>query len=159
MGGRMSTSAEVAAALGLTPHAEGGFFRETYRSPVTFETSGGSRCLASSILYLVDERNPSRFHRLASDEMWFFHDGVPLEMTFLGKESGRIRTTLLGRGDPQVLVPAGVWMAARVAPGEGWTLAGCVVSPGFEYQDFERADRDRLLREFPGAREIVEALG
>ena len=107
----------------------------------------------------MDERNPSRFHRLASDETWFFHDGVPLEVTFLGEESGRIRSVLLSRGNPQVLVPAAVWMAARVAPGAGWALAGCVVSPGFEYQDFERADRDRLLREFPGAREIVEALG
>lgn len=148
----------MVAALGLTPHTEGGFFRETYRSPQTVETRGGRRPSATSILFLVDDRNPSRFHRLASDEMWFFHDGGPLEMIFLEEADGRARSVILDRATPQVLAPSRVWMAARVASGRGWTLAGCVVSPGFEYEDFERADRDRLLREFPEARGIVEAL-
>jgi predicted cupin superfamily sugar epimerase len=153
------TVAEVAAAYALAPHPEGGFFRETFRSPFTVETVRGRRSLSTCILYLVGGGDPSRFHRLAFDEMWLFHEGEPLEMFFLEGSGQPPRRVVLGAAHPQVLVPAGVWMAARVASSVGWALVGCLVSPGFAFEDFERAKPEVLLREFPGAAEIIADLG
>lgn len=157
MGDRRS-SAEVIAAFDLAPHAEGGYFRETYRSSVTVDTDGGARASATAILYLVTERDPSRFHRLTGDEMWFFHAGGPLEMVFLEERGAPARVVTLSGPEPQLLAPAGVWMAARVTPGHLWTLAGCVVTPGFEYDDFEKAERQTLLHDYPEAAALIAAL-
>ena len=199
---------KVAEALALEPHREGGFFRETYRAPVTAATAFGERTLATSIVYLLTAASPSRFHRLRSDEIWFYHAGCRAELAMLAVangegpggalqtqapaptkapvrtpdgEEGRLELHLLGPEEPQVFVPAGRWLGARVVPrleaGEGvvpsddeagaadgagvegdWTLVSCVVTPGFEYDDFELAERGSLLREFPEAAEIIQAL-
>lgn len=151
-------AADVGARLGLVPHSEGGFFRETYRSPLLVATPRGPRSLSTSILYLVDEAHPSCFHRLVADEMWFFHEGAPLEMVFLEEPGRRARSVLLNPEQPQALAPARVWMAARVAPGTGWALAGCVVTPGFEYEDFERAAAEELLAKYPLEQDLIRAL-
>jgi predicted cupin superfamily sugar epimerase len=162
-----ASAAEVAEALGLEPHREGGCFRETYRSPITVETNLGMRSLATAIVYLLSGSDSSRFHRLRSDEIWFFHAGSRAEMVMLERAArgeGRGPSTMLGREHPQVVVPAGTWLGVRVAPGQAagggpdWTLASCVVMPGFEYEDFELAERDALLREFPEAADIIRAL-
>jgi predicted cupin superfamily sugar epimerase len=158
---------EVASALDLRPHREGGYFRETYRSPVVVPTPLGPRSLCTAILYLLTAGDPSRFHRLRFDEVWFFHAGAPAELVFLEPFEMRV----LGDDAPQFVVPGRRWMAARVAagaqpgPGDGlspgpadWTLAGCVVSPGFEYEDFEPGDRAGLLRAYPEAAELVRVL-
>lgn len=176
---------EVAEALKLVPHREGGFFRETYRSATSVSTDVGPRPLCTAIVYLLAADSPSRFHRLRSDEVWFFHAGDPAELFLLDRAPGTQRGLhtevkgpgleqhLLGPMSPQLVVPAGRWLAARVAPGtpgavagraaggaaaRGWTLVGCVATPGFEYEDFEMADRETLLQQFPGAAEIVQAL-
>jgi predicted cupin superfamily sugar epimerase len=148
----------VAGALGLVPHTEGGYFRETYRAAEVIETPRGRRSLATSILCLVGRAEPSRFHRLASDEMWFFHAGGPLEMLFLDGPGTPVRSIVLDQGNPQVLAPAHVWMATRVTPGHAWTLLGCVVTPGFEYQDLQKAEREELLRDHPDAAGIIAIL-
>jgi uncharacterized protein len=166
-----ASAAEVAEALGLEPHREGGFFRETYRSPITVETNLGMRSLATAIVYLLPGSDPSRFHRLRSDEIWFFHAGSRAEMVTLPRGAGGERrppSTILGREHPQVVVPAGTWLGVRVAAGQAlgraagggpdWTLASCVVMPGFEYEDFELADREMLLPEFPEEADIIRAL-
>lgn len=152
------TAAEVVADLALEAHTEGGFFRETYRSPLWMDTSRGRRSLMTSILYLVDHDHPSRFHRLTGDEMWYFHDGVALEMVFLEPGQERPRRVLLDREHPQSLAPAGVWMAAHVIDPPGWALVGCVVTPGFEYDDFEKADPSQLLAEYPGQEALIREL-
>jgi predicted cupin superfamily sugar epimerase len=159
------TAAEVAVTLGLLPHQEGGHFRETYRSPVAIPTPAGVRSLSTAILYLLTTDDPSRFHRLRFDEVWFFHAGSPVEMVFLDPHD----TLFVGPEAPQALAPGGRWMAARVAPpargaatapaaGPDWALVGCVVSPGFEYDDFEAGDRDTLLRAHPQAADHVRSL-
>ena len=122
------------------------------------QTARGDRSLATAILYLVDEENPSRFHRLAFDEMWFFHNGSPVKMVMLDDPASAPRLAVLDGDHPQILVPGGVWMAAGVH-GDGWTLVSCVVTPGFEYEDFERADPQALLKEFPEAVEVITAFG
>jgi predicted cupin superfamily sugar epimerase len=105
------SAAEAAAVLGLKPHREGGYFRETYRSPVITPTPLGPRSLCTAILYLLTAEDPSRFHRLRFDEVWFFHSGAPAECVFLEP----FERQLIGPGSPQLLVPGGRWMAARVA--------------------------------------------
>ncbi len=158
--------AQVAGVLGLLPHREGGYFRETYRSPITIPTPVGSRALATSILYLITADDPSRLHRLRFDEVWFFHAGCPVEMVYLGP----VESHVLSLDSPQALAPGGRWMGARVVPSQsaggeagqgeslGWTLVGCVVSPGFEYDDFEAGRREELLAAYPEAEEYIGAL-
>ncbi|MFH0915128.1 MAG: cupin domain-containing protein [bacterium] len=167
----------VVESLGLEPHREGGYFRETYRAAATVATAAGPRPLSTAILYLLTRDDPSRFHRLRWDEMWFFHRGAWAELVLLGPgpapgqphpEKCRPERHVLGPACPHLVVPAGRWLGARVLPdgekgggrGEGgdWALVSCVVSPGFEYDDFEPADRESLLKEFPQARTSILAL-
>jgi predicted cupin superfamily sugar epimerase len=88
LGGLPPRAAEVAEALGLEPHREGGYFRETYRSPLTIHTEFGVRSLATAIVYLLIGSDPSRFHRLRADEIWFFHAGSRAEMVMLLRAAG-----------------------------------------------------------------------
>lgn len=156
-------AAQVAAVLELLPHREGGYFRETYRSPVVIPTPAGTRPLSTAILYLLTAEDPSRFHRLRFDEVWFFHAGSPVEMVFLDPHE----THVVGPDAPQALAPGARWMGARVmatpggvrgGAGPEWALVGCVVSPGFEYDDFEAGNSDALLRAYPEAAEHILAL-
>jgi predicted cupin superfamily sugar epimerase len=159
-------AAQVSAALDMLPHREGGYYRETYRSSIVTPTPMGSRSLCTSILYLLSATDPSRFHRLRFDEVWFFHAGSPVEMIFLDP----VETVVVGPDSPQALVPGGRWMAARILGSESrgeapnpedaptWALVGCVVSPGFEYDDFEAGRRETLIQEFPGAADLIRPL-
>jgi len=187
------SAAEVVAALDLEPHREGGYFRETYRAVTKVTTPDGNRPASTAILYLLTETEPSRFHRLRADELWFYHAGALAELVLLGPAGEAVAAPLrrserlpeqrvIGPGSPYVLVPAGWWVAVRAITGEqadwgdgraperrwtadrrsthdmGWTLISCVVTPGFEYADFQLADREALLLAYPLAREIILAL-
>jgi predicted cupin superfamily sugar epimerase len=146
-------------ALGLGAHPEGGWFREVFRSPERVDREGlperfpEARSLATSILYLLAAGERSCFHRLRADELWCHHAGGAVHLHLL--ERGGARERVVGRETPQVVVPHGTWFAAEPEPGAAFALVGCVVSPGFEFADFELAEREPLLAEFPGARERV----
>lgn len=169
---------EVVERLGLERHTEGGYFRELYRSGQEVQTAAGARPVSTSILYLLTTQDPSRFHRLRSDELWFYHAGAPVEMVLL--RDCKVTSQVLGVDIPQTMVPAGSWLGARVlkedqadwgtgraperrwtsdrrsAPESHWTLVSCVVAPGFVYEDFELGVREALLRDYPQAhREII----
>jgi predicted cupin superfamily sugar epimerase len=120
-----------AAELGLAPHPEGGWFRETWRSAVTFTPDGypGPRSAASAILFLLNPGERSRWHVVRSDELWFWHRGGELTLT-VGTEE-----VVLGPGNPQVLVPANTWQKAE--PHDEAVLVSCVVAPGFDFADFQ----------------------
>lgn len=166
------TAAELAATLGLGPHPEGGFFRETFRAAETVQTPRGARAASTAILFLVTCASISHLHRLSSDELWVFQGGLPLELVTLSPD-GELEMRVLG--DPaggaeaapawltQALVPAGSWQGARLAGGphlpasRAWALVNCIVSPGFEYEDFELGARDALLAAYPEHAEIVTA--
>jgi len=164
------TAAELAATLGLESHPEGGFFRETYRAAETVLTPRGARAASTAILFLVTAAAISHLHRLSSDELWVFQGGLPLEMVMLSP-GGELETRLLGDAAasapdapaPQALVPAGSWQGARLAGGPhlpascAWALVSCIVSPGFEYEDFELGERDALLEAYPEHAKIVTA--
>ncbi|WP_184889164.1 cupin domain-containing protein [Sphaerisporangium siamense] len=134
----------VAEALDLLPHPEGGWFRETWRTAVSFEPPGhgGPRQSATGIYFLLQPGEESVWHVVRSDEVWFWHRGGPLDLVLggSGARPGEARTVRLGPDveagqEPQALVPAGTWQAARPAGAEG-VLVSCVVSPGFDFADF-----------------------
>jgi uncharacterized protein len=126
----------VAAALDLLPHPEGGWFRETWRSPVTFHPDGyqGPRASATGIYFLLQPGEESVPHVVRSDEVWLWHRGGPLSLT-IGDETVTLGA-LVEKGEvPQAIVPGGVWQSARPA-GDEPVLVSCVVSPGFDFADF-----------------------
>jgi predicted cupin superfamily sugar epimerase len=153
--------------LQLTPHPEGGFFREVYRSADLIPHSAlaphfsGARTFTTSIYYLLESGDFSAFHRIRSDETWHFYAGDPLEVVMLASDT--FTSVTLGpdleRGQRlQFTVPKGTWFASRPCPETRYSLLGCTVSPGFDFADFEMGDRSALLGEFPHAREVIQAL-
>lgn len=144
--------------LNLRPHPEGGYFRETYRHPQAF----GGRALATAIYFLVTAVSPSRMHRVASDEMWHFYCGDPLEMLQLAADGAsslcRIGIDVEHGEAPQVLVPAGAWQGTRVAPGGRFALIGATVVPGFDFADFTMGERAALTRAYPDRESLIAAL-
>lgn len=139
----------LAEKLGLAPHPEGGWFRETWRSPAVF-TPGeydSPRASATCIYFLLEPGERSQWHRVRSTEIWLWHDGGPLTISLGGTADRPLdepREVVLGADvaaaqSPQVLVPAGEWQSARPASDEH-VLVSCVVSPGFDFDDFELLD-------------------
>jgi predicted cupin superfamily sugar epimerase len=144
--------AEWIERLGLEPHPEGGWYRETHRSQQIVETPRhGERSAFTSILFLLEPPQVSRFHRIDSEELWNWHAGSALKVHVLA-EGGERETRRLGPGPKdafQTVVPANRWFGAEVDGDDGWALLGCVVSPGFEFSRFQMGDRRRLLGEYP----------
>lgn len=164
------TADAIIKTLGLVPHPEGGHFRETYRAAGTIPEDAlpdgfpGVRVFATSIFYLLKADQVSTLHRLRSDELWHYHLGDGVEIVDIAP-GGRLTTTVLGaafdHGESLLVVaPAGHWFGARLAdpqPG-AFALTGCTVAPGFDFADFEIADRETLRAEFPQHAEIIEAM-
>ncbi|MFD6396508.1 cupin domain-containing protein [Nocardia sp. NPDC060249] len=134
----------TAETLDLLPHPEGGWFRETWRSPHTFAPTDypGPRAAATGILFLLPEHEQSIWHAVRSDELWMWHRGGPLELVLGGdgETPTTTETVLLGPAIEaghrvQQLIPAGHWQAARPCGGEE-VLVSCVVAPGFDFEDF-----------------------
>ncbi len=133
--------------LGLAPHPEGGWFRETHRSAVTIaqdalpEGYPGDRSAVTCILFLLEAGQRSRNHRVRSEEVWLHQGGDDLELTMRPEPGAEPTVVRLGTGVdalPQAVVPPGWWQEARPLAGEhGYVLVGCVVAPGFDFEDFE----------------------
>jgi predicted cupin superfamily sugar epimerase len=136
--------------LGLEAHPEGGWYRETHRSAVRLAAASlpggypGDRSAVTSILFLLPAGARSRWHRVRSEELWLHQggDGVRLGVRRgrpAGPDAPAEREVLVAPGGSwQAVVPPGWWQEARAEPGpRGWALAGCVVAPGFEFEDFE----------------------
>ena len=140
---------------GLAPHPEGGWYRETYRAARTL--AGTERSVCTAILYLLAAGHRSRLHRIDADELWHFHRGDPLHVIQL-VAGAAARVHVLSADRPQVVIPADSWFGALPAPGSQWTLAGCTVSPGFEFSTFELGETEALLAQFPLARAEILAL-
>jgi uncharacterized protein len=139
---------ELAERLDLQPHPEGGWFRETWRSPVRFAPTGydGPRCAATAIYYLLYPQERSRWHMVRSDELWLWHSGGPLILRLAGAgdqpsadpEIVVLGERIAGGESPQILVPGGVWQSAEPV-GDLPVLVSCVVAPGFDDADFRFA--------------------
>ncbi|HMG91455.1 MAG TPA: cupin domain-containing protein [Chryseolinea sp.] len=150
--------------LRLQQHPEGGYYRETYRSREEISVNDlannfkGWRSASTAIYFLLTQKDRSLFHRIKSDELWHFHYGGPLNIYVLG-ERGLIKYTLgpdVENGESlQVAIPANHWFGAATAQNATYTLASCTVAPGFDFQDFEMAERKDLLTAFPKYEEII----
>lgn len=149
-------------ALALAPHPEGGFYRETYRAEGSVQGRSGARAASTAIYYLLRRDDFSALHRIASDEVWHFYSGASLTVHCL-HEDGRHEAIRLGRdlarGEVfQAVVPAGAWFGARIE-GEGeHALVGCTVAPGFDFADFELAERAALTARFPTHAALIFSL-
>ncbi|MGI8803212.1 MAG: cupin domain-containing protein [Solirubrobacteraceae bacterium] len=128
---------DAVAAWDLSPHPEGGYYRETYRSPLSVTPAGwpGSRALATAIIYLLEAGRRSAWHRVRGDELWLWQGGAAMELAL--EDGARVLGPDHAAGHQlQLLVPAGAWQSATPA-GSGWSLAACLVVPGFDFADFE----------------------
>jgi predicted cupin superfamily sugar epimerase len=129
---------DIVRQLQLQPHPEGGWYRELYRSARQVATADAVRSALTSIYYLLEREQLSRWHVVDADEVWHFHGGAPLDLYAYEPASGQLvhsqLTFLGGGGEPAAVVPAGVWQAAR-SQGD-YSLVGCSVGPGFEYSGF-----------------------
>lgn len=152
--------------LKLQPHPEGGFYREVYRSDEFIrrtalpERFSGDRAFSTSIYFLLDGENYSAFHRIKQDELWHFYDGVSLTLHVI-EPRGDYYSAKLGRKAeekeaPLIVIRAGCFFAAEINDKKGFTLAGCTVSPGFDFEDFEMPGRGELTALFPRHEAIIK---
>jgi hypothetical protein len=136
----MLSAAEVMRLLDLKPHPEGGHFRETFRDRRTVD---GGRAASTAAYYLLARGERSHWHKVDAVEAWHYHAGAPLKLEIALDANGPVECLTLGAdlaaGErPQAMVPAHAWQAAQ-SLGE-WTLIGCTVAPGFEFEGFEMAE-------------------
>jgi predicted cupin superfamily sugar epimerase len=162
------TASYYVQAFNMQPHPEGGYFAETYRAAETISKAAlpdrfaGDRPFSTAIYFLLESKDVSALHRIASDEVWHFYAGGTLEV-FVITPSGELTTIRLGNNPKQgevfqAVVPAGCWFGSAPAEGVDFSLVGCTVAPGFDFADFEMASRETLLTEFPQHRDVIKKL-
>jgi predicted cupin superfamily sugar epimerase len=148
---------EIIQQLGLQPHPEGGFYRETYRS--TGKIPGLDRVYSTGIYYMLVPGAVSKFHLLKHDEMFHFYLGDPVTWVLL-KANGSVEKVVLGSriGEGQqlqLLIPAGTWFGGYLNEGGQYGLMGTTVAPGFEFADFIFGSREELLKRYSSEKEEV----
>lgn len=158
----------VARQLNMQPHPEGGFFRETYRSDLLLaqtalpETFPGDRNASTAIYFLIGGNNFSAFHRIASDELWHYYAGSPLHVHEILPDGTyhllKIGFDLMNGYEPQATVKAGSWFASECASSDSWSLVGCTVAPGFDFADFELANKEQLATAYPQHSTLIRRL-
>lgn len=158
----MNEANKIIELLKLEAHPEGGYFREVYRSKHTTDISKTQqRNLATSIFFLLSGKQISALHRLKTDEIWYFHLGSPLNVCFIS--NGKLSYHKLGNDlssghEMQLIIPAGTIFGAELIDKNSYCLFGCMVNPGFDYEDFELLEQQFLLEEYPQHAEIIQRL-
>ncbi|MCF8257134.1 MAG: cupin domain-containing protein [Flavobacteriales bacterium] len=160
-----TSAAQWAELLNLSPHPEGGWYRETYRAKAVIdcpEGFDGERSCATAIYFLLTSQSFSAFHRILSDEVWHFYTGDGITVHEIAANGAYIAHRLgasPGQGEVfQLVIPAGSWFASEVSAGGDHGLVGCTVAPGFDFRDFEMAKRKHLLARFPQHSEVISRL-
>ncbi|MBC7688687.1 MAG: cupin domain-containing protein [Aquabacterium sp.] len=152
----------------LVPHPEGGYFKEHYRSAEVISNAclpkrfDGDRCYSTAIYFLLGEGNFSAFHKIQSDECWHFYAGQTLWIHVIHL-NGKLETIKLGsdiaNGNQfQAVVAAGCWFASEPAPGTQFAFTGCTVAPGFDFNDFELAKKEELVKHYPQHSPLINRL-
>ena len=164
----MSQVEEIIKLLNLQPHPEGGYFKETYRSDgfITEDNLDsnfkGPRNYCTSIYFLLTSDSFSAFHKINQDEIWHFYKGSPIKLHIIS-DDGKYSNIIIGNDieenqQPQFTVKANEWFAAEVINKNDYTLVGCTVSPGFDFQDFELPKRESLIQKYPQHALIIKKL-
>ena len=162
-GNRLQPDA-IIRELGLEPHPERGYYRETYRASASSPAqTDRPRSASTAIYFLVTAREPSTFlHRLVSDEIFHLYDGGPLEILRLyangAWDVARLGLNLDAGERPQIVVPAGTWFGTELVAGASHCLVGCTVAPGFEFADFELAQGPELAARYPDAADRISRM-
>ena len=150
--------------LGLIKHPEGGYYKENYRSDIYFKNSqNNKRSLATSIYYLLEGNDFSSFHKIKSDEIWHFYYGSNIIVHVIGKNSN-LSSIIIGNkiqsGNEkiQMVIEKDSWFAAEVDDKSLYSLVGCTVIPGFEFDDFELAKKEELVQKYPMYENIIRRL-
>ena len=153
--------ATIVQTLGLLPHPEGGFYRETHRAALQVEFGGTARAASTSIYYLLHGPGVSRLHRIDADEGWHWHGGVGLRVHVFDKTGYRaldLGMDFESDQRPHQTVPAGAWFGAEVIGGQGYALVSCTVAPGFDFAHFELAERKAALAQWPAHEALIKKL-
>lgn len=142
--------------LNLTPHPEGGYYKETIRTDATNQMRGS----VSSIYFMLKTGDISHFHRIDADEIWYYHAGVPLTIHMITPQ-GDYQSVDLGpfisKGNVmQCIVPKGTIFASSLIETEGYSLVGCMCQPAFDFNHFELFSQQELLDEYPQHKEIIQ---
>lgn len=151
-------------SLNLLPHPEGGYYKETYRSSKGVKTKSlpkrfsGDRSFSTAIYFLLSNGNFSAFHKIKSDELWHFYDGAPVLIHVIDT-NGVLTTHKLGLNPhegvyPQITIPANTWFTSE-STGD-FSLVGCTVSPGFDFNDFELADKNSLIKLYTKHKKLIQ---
>jgi len=151
---------EIIEKFNLKSHPEGGFYAETYRSSQSIP--GKDRQLLTSIYFLITGNSISRFHRIQSDECWYFHEGSPLLVHSILPD-GKHHITELGldlaqNEVPFHVVPALTIFGSHLKNDEGYAFVSCAVAPGFDFADFELFTSEELLKQYPDHHSIITKL-
>lgn len=152
---------QLISKLGLIDHPEGGYYKETYRSDDSIKTPNGERNVCTVIYFLLTSTHVSKFHKIQSDEHWFWHEGSPLTIHIL--DDGKHHQLSLGPinstdSSPQHIVRAEKIFGSSVDEPNSYALVSCVVAPGFDFEDFELFTEDQLVGLYPNSLEIIKRL-
>lgn len=158
---------QIVEALGLQPHPEGGYYKEIFRSEEKVDQNAlpkrydGSRHFLTAIHFLITKENASFFHKVNSDEQWYFHQGGTARIHIVDEVGNYEYKDLGGRlnGDESLFanVDRLKWFGVEVIKGD-FVLCSCTVAPGFEFADFELANYDEFVKSFPDLKEIADRL-
>ncbi len=159
---------KIIQSLNLQPHPEGGYYKETYRSKGHVDSDSlpqnidGDRNYSTSIYYLLCSNDFSVFHRIKQDEVWHFYKGSSITIHMLTK-TGAYKKQVVGNNiskeeQPQFVVEAGDWFAVTVNESDTYSLLGCTVSPGFDFADFELANKEEMLDQYPNYKGVINKL-
>lgn len=158
-------AAEIISRLKLTPHPEGGWYSEIYRSDEIIHNSAlperysEPHNFSTSIYFLLGSNDFSAFHRIRSDETWHFYKGSPVAIYVISPQ-GEFSEIIMGNNlrkqqQLQFTIKRGSWFAAKIKGNGPYALVGCTVSPGFEFADFELGIRQKLTEKFPQLSKII----
>lgn len=148
--------------LNLAPHPEGGYYTSSFASNEEMKVGPANRKLFTSIYFLLETGDVSHFHRLKSDEIWYYHAGSPLTIHIID-EDGNYTEQKLGldieNGEiPQAIVSKNTIFGSSLIDNNGFSLVGCMVSPGFDFEDFELFSQEELIKDYPDHIEVIKKL-
>lgn len=146
----------------LQPHPEGGYYRSTLRADDTLTLKRGERPLYTSIYFLLRSQDISHFHRLQSDEIWYYHGGSALTIHMIHPD-GTYEAQKLGLNvdvgeRPQIIVKKNTIFGSSVDEENTFGLVGCMVAPGFDFVDFELFTQQQLLAQYPQHEAVIKKM-
>jgi predicted cupin superfamily sugar epimerase len=159
----MENAAYWITHLQLQPHPEGGYYKEVFRSAQLVSRQHQPDVVkqaCTSIYYLLEGKDFSAFHRLASDEIWYFHKGDPL-LIYAINSDGALTTHELSdapSGSLSIVIEPGIWFASEPKAKDGFSLVSCAVAPGFDFNEFEIGGKGTLQSLFPEHADLVARL-